>query len=331
MTGNRHRGCRYIGGKLKKKKTALLSVGMISLGLLVGQVVPATAAPDSSKRDEALTAIAAVSPTYKSAAKPVKPHSVPVPPDSSGSIKITGDAGQSLSIGLPFAEKAVPATPIGDGLVEYDNANGSVSVPVPQVDNSIAIHTVLESKDAPSRYEYEIKMPAGASLQPDGEGSVYIQSRDGSYLGGFAKPWATDAAGVSLPTSYEIEGSALVQTVDHSGADVQYPVVADPWMGIDLIDGHPWITYTSKGGVANLVPTLWGRQKSGAIYHTAHVDELRTKLNNVGWNLTGTIQEQYLCHVVGNVFEWGTYNLESWRPYMSWWNQLNLQYQCNPT
>jgi hypothetical protein len=49
VTGNRHRRCLHIGGKLTKKKTALLSVGMISLGLLVGQVVAATAAPDGGR------------------------------------------------------------------------------------------------------------------------------------------------------------------------------------------------------------------------------------------------------------------------------------------
>ncbi|VXC47734.1 hypothetical protein ARTHRO9V_280216 [Arthrobacter sp. 9V] len=49
VTGNRHSRCLHIGGKLTKKKTALLSVGMISLGLLVGQVVAATAAPDGGR------------------------------------------------------------------------------------------------------------------------------------------------------------------------------------------------------------------------------------------------------------------------------------------
>jgi hypothetical protein len=39
-------------------------------------------------------------------------------------------------------------------------------------------------------------------------------------------PWAVDATGHPLPTSYAVDGTTLVQTVDTSGA--QFPVLADP-------------------------------------------------------------------------------------------------------
>lgn len=174
-------------------------------------------------------------------------------------------------------------------------------------------------------------MPAGASMESHKDGTISISGADGAFLGGFAKPWATDAAGIALSTRYEVQGKHLVQVVDHSGPGIAYPVVADPWLGSDLIYGLPWITYTGQGGVVNLWATTWGRQMNGVITHNAHVDELRTKLAQVGWNLTGTIQEQYLCHVVGNAFEPETYNLESWRPWKYWGDQLNLVDLCNPT
>jgi hypothetical protein len=41
-----------------------------------------------------------------------------------------------------------------------------------------------------------------------------------------ATPWATDANGAPVPTHYEINGSSIVQIVDHHGA--AYPVTADP-------------------------------------------------------------------------------------------------------
>ena len=53
-----------------------------------------------------------------------------------------------------------------------------------------------------------------------------------------AAPWAKDANGKNIPTSYEISGTMLTQKVDHAqGDDVTYPVVADPdvhweWWGV---------------------------------------------------------------------------------------------------
>lgn len=45
----------------------------------------------------------------------------------------------------------------------------------------------------------------------------------------FEPAWAKDAAGVSVPAHYTVEGNTLTQVVQHRGAsDVSYPVVADP-------------------------------------------------------------------------------------------------------
>jgi hypothetical protein len=53
-------------------------------------------------------------------------------------------------------------------------------------------------------------------------------------LGVIAAPWARDANGRAIPTRYEIQGTTLVQVVDHRRPGVVYPVVADPnlfsWM-----------------------------------------------------------------------------------------------------
>ena len=48
------------------------------------------------------------------------------------------------------------------------------------------------------------------------------------------QPWAFDANGQAIPTSYELDGNVLTQTV-HTTSDTAYPVVADPswywWVG----------------------------------------------------------------------------------------------------
>lgn len=78
--------------------------------------------------------------------------------------------------------------------------------------------------------EARFGLPAGVtgSISPEGggtPGAVVLTDADGrtAVLGA---PWAKDANGVGLPTSYRIEGSTLVQTVDTDGA--VFPVAADP-------------------------------------------------------------------------------------------------------
>jgi hypothetical protein len=107
-------------------------------------------------------------------------------------------------------------------------------------------------------------------------------------------------------------------------------VVADPWLGLPLIASVG--LRTSPYYIVDVVPTSWGRSQAQFYTHFAHVDELRSILNSTdqGWALTYTIEQQFLCHVAGNTFEPGTYNLESWRPGVPWGTQLNLWDRCNP-
>ncbi|MEN9752288.1 MAG: hypothetical protein RLZZ600_1335 [Actinomycetota bacterium] len=60
-----------------------------------------------------------------------------------------------------------------------------------------------------------------------GDGRVNILGIDGYYFGTLTKPWATDANGNSLPTSFDVVKSQLIQKVTTSG-DTAYPVIADP-------------------------------------------------------------------------------------------------------
>ena len=45
-------------------------------------------------------------------------------------------------------------------------------------------------------------------------------------VAGVLAPWAIDADAQAVPTRFTLDGTTLVQTVDHD--DAVYPVVADP-------------------------------------------------------------------------------------------------------
>lgn len=162
--------------------------------------------------------------------------SVDVPVDAADGIKLAGnDASSAVGIGLPNADQAAAAVGEGEGIVSYDNGDGSTTVPVVKDDGSVQINTVIESAIAPTRYEYPLDIPDGATVEEIGDQMFAVLSVDGEPLMVVLPPWAKDAAGADVPTHYAIESGALVQYIEHNRPDVAYPVVADPkfaWYGV---------------------------------------------------------------------------------------------------
>ena len=240
--------------------------------------------------------------------------------------------GASVHVGLPYADGASDASSVSQGIVSYDNKNGSSTIPVAKNDGSLQMVTKIDNRDAPTEYKYVMGVPQGAKLVHQEDGSVLILDKNGKIISAVSKPWAVDAQGTPVETAYVVQGNELIQVISHTSQDYKYPIVADPWMGIDLID-KVWVEDKPEGYVVNVDPTPWGRMVTGSGTEDAHVDELKSKLGDDAWRVDdhdGTIREQYLCHVKGNIpAELGTYNLESWWESKPWADQLNLNDQCN--
>lgn len=248
-----------------------------------------------------------------------------VPDDASEGITIESDGGDVISIGLPNAESAAPAQHEVAGIVAYDNGDGSTTVPVVKSDGSVQITTVIESPDAPTEYVYPLDVPAGATVELDESGFVSIVSASGEFLGGFASAWAKDARGAEVATHYEVDGTTLTQVVEH-GERASYPVVADPWLGIDLIQKTAW---TSNLKTLQVYPTAYGRAATN-LARWAGWAEVQTKTPNTRENTT-SMQDQFLCHFdvvrlrAPNKVSW---NLELGRPNVPWAEMLLRE--CNP-
>ncbi len=71
---------------------------------------------------------------------------------------------------------------------------------------------------------------------------VLITDETGEFAGTVAPAWAKDATGEPVATRYEVHGNTLTQVVEHDAA-TQYPVVADPWLGITLFKSFKRDTY----------------------------------------------------------------------------------------
>lgn len=260
---------------------------------------------------------------------------------------------QHIRVGLPRAEVAAPAETVAHGIVSFDNKDGSATVPVVLQDGSVQINTVIASADAPTRYKYDLGLPEGASAT-EVDGIVLLRDQDGSFLGGLAPAWAKDAEGREVPTRYELQGSSVTQVVEHD-ANFTYPVVADPWLGVNLFS---YVSSTVRAPylgrpVYTMELSAWGQliYRGSAALGLAGVPmgvgmpiayigyQIMT---NEGWAEvksrqpganTVSVQQQYVCHVrygypvLGSGWRW---DLERARPPKYDWTRTNvLVHRCN--
>ncbi|MDR1189170.1 MAG: DUF2599 domain-containing protein [Bifidobacteriaceae bacterium] len=246
--------------------------------------------------------------------------------DATGGIALSDETAQ-VEIALPFAERADSAVEVADGVVAYDNNNGSVTVPVVKSDGTVQVATIIEDQGAPTMYTYDLDLGVYALPIFLDNGGIIFNDQDGAFVLGVAPPWAVDASGAAVPTHYELAGGRLTQVVDHRAAATAYPVVADPVLGIDLFSKTKRTT-SSKGFTVSATlswlgqalvrslasaPVLPGLAGTGySVMVGAGWSELVKKQSTVN---TTPMYNQYVCHVT---YGWtlrlsDTWDLESWR------------------
>jgi hypothetical protein len=111
---------------------------------------------------------------------------------------------------------------------------------------------VIRDAKAPRAYRFAVAVPDGGRLRPvESTGirdrnkltrEIVVEDASGSQVGGFDQASALDAAGKLVPTSYRIEGTTLVQTVEF-GRSTAFPVVIEP-------------TYNAVGSTGAAAPTF---------------------------------------------------------------------------
>lgn len=260
-----------------------------------------------------------------------------VPLDASSPINISSEGIESsASISLPFGDATDTAEVSEDGTVIFDHDNGSSTVPVVKDDGSVQITTVIEDSSAPTRYAYPTDVEGLASIEETESGTLVFSDANGDFLAAIAPAWAKDAAGMDIPTRYEIDGTTVTQVVDHStAAGVQYPVVADPWWGKNLFSYVTRDTYNGQVRI-NAQKSTWGQVVHTAgysdgqrVFLTAGLAELGSRQPQV-WSKSSLIQ-QYECHVFGGVLNVaGAWNLEKFRPNRSiHWTYGVARHHCN--
>ncbi|WP_419931116.1 hypothetical protein [Candidatus Poriferisodalis sp.] len=148
--------------------------------------------------------------------------------DAVGDLQPEGPIGPVGSTGVPTYEAVwMPGETIPTAVtILADDANVEL-VTLGTEDRSLfAALVVIDNHEAPAEYRFENAVPDGHTAKAHPDGSVSFVDIDGTESGGIAAPWALDANGEEVPTRYILDGTTLIQIVDHEGA--AYPVVADP-------------------------------------------------------------------------------------------------------
>ncbi len=242
---------------------------------------------------------------------------VNIPHDPSDGVSLRS-GGTTLEIALPSAAHADDAVHVSSGVVQYDNNNDSLTVPIVQRDGSVQINTVIQSPQAPSEYSYDIAVPGGGRLSLDASsGLVSIFDAGGGWVGGVNPAWAKDAAGKSVPTWYTVDGSTLTQHVDLTTSNLEFPVVADPWAGKWLVDHVWWGRRASwaPGNTLMVYPTGWGRYWVQQYVWPAQWGDVLAKTPAAYRNIVNrsNMLNQFVCHLQLGASLWkDSYNLDSW-------------------
>ena len=140
--------------------------------------------------------------------------SVSVPSDPEQDISLSSEAG-TVEVSVPFAEQAEPLETGTDGVLAYDNGNNTATAAVVHDDGSVQVNTVIDGSSSPARYDYDFDLPEDGRMVLNDDGTVTVVNAEGVFVAGVAAPWARDAAGKSVPTHYEVNGSTLTQVVEH--------------------------------------------------------------------------------------------------------------------
>lgn len=156
---------------------------------------------------------------------------VPLDPEGDLILNTGGESGSAAVIPLPDEFAVSGGSVTEDGTVVYSAVDGSGEALAIQnlADGSTRMQAVIASPESAHEFGYSVEgyLPYRSST---GE-AVFVD--DAGNFVTVAAPWAVDAQGVAVATSYEIRGAELVQVVVPTESTT-YPVVADPtwkWHG----------------------------------------------------------------------------------------------------
>lgn len=138
------------------------------------------------------------------------------------------DDESNFNLYLPKESNGLNAKVSDNGTVIYSNDGASTSFGVQAIKNNgiegVRALITIQNSDAAKEYSFKFDLENGAKLMTDTDylggkqysnGEIYIVNKENIVIGSIDKPWAYDANGKSVKTSYKIKNNnELVQVVN---------------------------------------------------------------------------------------------------------------------
>lgn len=178
----------------------------------------------STKSEKGMTAaevMGALAQHKGDVATPSRNSNVQIPDNWGNGLRLVSNTVERQALNLPQGIGKPIKT--DDNIVVYLQSHSGGAV-IPTKDG-VQLLTVIKDADAPEDYNYSVQGGRFA-LAGGGEAIVFDDKNEMQYI--ISKPWAKDAKGKVVRTSFSIDpnGFVLTQHIQHAGTT--YPVVADP-------------------------------------------------------------------------------------------------------
>ncbi|WP_157868466.1 hypothetical protein [Streptomyces caatingaensis] len=178
---------------------------------------------------------------------------VTAPASSAGQVKAAAADGTSLGLQLENA-KSVAGVKAGAGTVVYSGVARSTDLAVqPTVDGGARTLVTLKDSAASTDQRFALNLPEGALVLPDADGGYHVSRTTAGgksvMVGAIEAPWAKDANGKPVATSYKLEGNTLTQHIE-TNKDTAFPVVADPKITWGNVTGTAYFTKSETKNIA---------------------------------------------------------------------------------
>lgn len=220
-----------LGGSVRARVSAVLLAGFLVAGLSLPTAASAatvTVAEDDVSDQSPVDIIKDLAPEVL--AETSSDNDVTVEETDSSAVGVSVPQSDVIPEGTSFTiDYASAVTEVSDGLTTLDTADADVSAVVQPTGYGVRVLTTVASSDAPQEYDYTFDVPPGTDLIESGL-AYYLSSGD-DLLGNLQLPWAVDADGNRVETTYTWADGTLTQHVDLSDPSITFPVVADPAWG----------------------------------------------------------------------------------------------------
>ncbi len=217
---------------------------------------------------ESSAGVVAVTTTDSASVSTVAGNTADMPRDPNRAVLFTTANGAAIQVTVPAAAGIV-GSQIAPGVVAYAGLGASHTAVQATDNGGLRMMTVIDGPDAPEDYTYGVDLPSGGSVAINPDGTASVRAADSTAVAVVQAPWARDANGVSVPTSFSTDGRSLTQHISFRGRGVAYPVTADPWfwsyLGCILGAGVPAgaaIFFASEVGTMTALRAIWAGRKA---------------------------------------------------------------------